>query len=107
MKKYNLSEFTKGWFIGNFNPSLLQTDLFEVAIKNYTQGDQESAHYHKIATEYTIVNSGRFRMNDSEYGAGDIIVIEPGESTDFYCLESGNTTVLKVPCVSGDKFITN
>ena len=98
MKKYNLSDFTKGWFIGNFSPSLLQTDLFEVAIKSYKQGDNESAHYHKIATEYTIINSGKFRMNGETHTTGDIVVIEPGESTDFLCLEDGNTTVVKVPC---------
>ena len=33
MKKYNLKNMIKGWFIGKFEPTLLDTDLFEVAVK--------------------------------------------------------------------------
>ena len=33
MKKDNLKNFIKGWFIGDFNPTLLLTENFEVAIK--------------------------------------------------------------------------
>jgi hypothetical protein len=56
MKKYNLQNFSKGWFIGNFEPSLFSTDQFEVAVKFYKKGDSETSHHHKISTEYTIVN---------------------------------------------------
>ena len=40
MKK-NVSDFTKGWFIGNFEPSLLKSKDFEVAIKEYKAGTVE------------------------------------------------------------------
>ena len=74
MKIAHLSEMKRGWFIGNFEPSLLKTDDCEVAVKYYRRGDCEEAHLHRIATEYTCIISGRVRMNGSEYGAGDIIV---------------------------------
>ena len=32
MKKYKLSEFKDGWIVGNFEPSILKTKDFEVAI---------------------------------------------------------------------------
>ena len=39
MKKYNLEDFKLGWIIGNFEPSILRTDQFEVSIKKYKKTD--------------------------------------------------------------------
>ncbi|XRK16268.1 quercetin dioxygenase-like cupin family protein [Elusimicrobium posterum] len=96
----------KGWFVGNFKPTLLNTNDAEVAVKRYNKGDYEGRHYHKIATEITVIVSGRVRMNGVEYGADDIIVIEPGESTDFECLEDNTVnTVVKIPGANNDKYV--
>lgn len=105
MNNYKLNNFTKWWFIGNFEPSLFKTDLFEIAIKDYKKWELETSHHHKIATEYTIFNSGKFKMKNNYYQAGDIVEILPWESTDFECLEDWNTTVIKIPCVKWDKYI--
>ncbi|MDF7667518.1 hypothetical protein PT273_06625 [Orbaceae bacterium ESL0727] len=108
MKIANLNDMVKGWFIGNFEPSLLKTNAVEVAVKTYKKGDFEEAHFHKIATEYTVIISGRVKMNGVEYGAGDIIVMEPNESTDFECLEDGTTNVVvKLPGANNDKYIVH
>ena len=69
----NLDEMIRGWFIGNFEPSMLKTDDVEVAVKEYKKGDKEAAHYHKIATEITVITKGRVRMFDKEWEEGDII----------------------------------
>src|ERR1700735_54851 len=53
LQRYQLDKFTKGWFVGNFSPTLLATDAVEVAVKHYRAGEAESSHYHKIATELT------------------------------------------------------
>jgi quercetin dioxygenase-like cupin family protein len=105
MKKDNLNDFTKGWVIGNFEPNVHQTNNFEVAVKNYKAGDYEEKHYHKIATEWTIISKGKVEMNGIEYSEGDVITIEPGEATDFKVLEDTTTTVIKIPCVTGDKYL--
>ncbi|WP_262410630.1 hypothetical protein [Flavobacterium johnsoniae] len=34
VEKYNLDEMFKGWFIGNFEPSLYKTNEVEVGVKN-------------------------------------------------------------------------
>jgi quercetin dioxygenase-like cupin family protein len=94
----------KGWFIGNFEPTLLRTNAVEVAVKTYAKGDYEKPHYHKIATEYTVVVSGRVTMNGIEYATGDIIVMEPGESTDFMAEEETTSVVVKIPGANGDKY---
>jgi quercetin dioxygenase-like cupin family protein len=107
MKTENLSGMKGGWFVGNFDPSLLKTNDCEVAVKSYKKGDYEESHYHKIATEYTAIITGRVKMNGIEYGAGDIIVMEPNESTDFESLEDGTTNVVvKIPGANNDKYLT-
>jgi len=107
MKIEKLSDMKGGWFIGNFSPSLLKTNDCEVAVKSYKKGDYEEAHFHKIATEYTVIISGRVKMNGIEYGSGDIIVMEPNESTDFECIEDNTTNiVVKMPGANNDKYLT-
>ena len=95
----------KGWFVGPFEPTVFSLNEAEVAVKRYTAGEVEASHHHKVATEITVIVSGRVEMNGTEYGPDDIIVIEPGESTDFKCLTDVITTVVKCPYVKGDKYI--
>ncbi|AJY45237.1 cupin domain-containing protein [Martelella endophytica] len=105
MKTAQLEDMVKGWFIGNFDPSLCRTEDVEVAVKHYRKGDREDMHFHRIATEYTVIVSGRVRMNGKDYGAGDIVVMEPGEATDFECLEDETVNVVvKLPGATNDKY---
>lgn len=105
MKTARLSEMTKGWFVGNFEPSVYKTDVAEAAIKTYRAGDSEKSHCHKIATEVTAIVSGRVEMNGKSYREGDIVLIEPGEYTDFKSVTDSVTVVVKVPCVANDKYV--
>jgi quercetin dioxygenase-like cupin family protein len=104
MKQARLEDMTKGWFVGDFEPTVIKTNEVEVSVKEYRKGDREGRHYHKLATEITVISFGRVRMNGVEYRKGDIIVIEPLESTDFEALEDTITTVVKYPGVSNDKY---
>lgn len=62
MRIANLKDMAKGWFVGNFSPTVYSTENAEVAVKTYKAGDKEQAHYHKIATEITVVQSGEVIM---------------------------------------------
>ncbi len=103
--KSNLKELEKGWFVGNFNPSLYKTNNVEVAVKKYNKGDFEDKHYHKIATEITVIVSGKVKMNDLILKEGDILVIPPFYATDFEALEDTTTTVTKLPGANNDKYL--
>ena len=107
MKNFKLSEFTRGWLIGNFDPSIIKTDQFEFSLKKYQAGEAEKKHFHKIAQEITAVVSGVFIMNGQTISEGDIISLEPGEPAEFKCVESGYTAVIKIPGASNDKYLTN
>lgn len=104
MDTYNLKNYTNGWFIGNFIPTIIDNNNFEIAIKRYNANDKESAHYHKVATEITVIVSGKVMMNNTIYNENDIIVIYPNEKTDFVCLTDVVTCVIKMPSVMGDKY---
>ncbi len=106
MKKYKLKDMTRGWFVGGFTPSCLATPSAEVGVKEYKKGYYGGAHFHKIATEVTAIISGSAEMNGVKYGAGDIIVVEPGESADFRAESDVVTVVVKVPGAPDDKFST-
>ncbi len=105
MKTARLEDMVKGWFVGNFEPTLYRTNDVETAVKSYRAGDREGAHYHKIATEITVIVSGRVRMNGVEYGAGDIVVMEPGDVTDFEALTDAVNAVVKLPGANNDKYV--
>ena len=105
MKVENINNMQGGWFIGNFDPSLFKTNNCEVAVKSYKKGDKEGKHYHKIATEYTVVVRGKVKMFGNVYEEGDIIVVEPGDATDFEALEDAMNVVVKMPGANNDKYL--
>ena len=105
MKTAKLSDMVKGWFIGNFTHSMCKTNDCEVAVKSYSAGDHEEKHYHKIATEYTVIISGRIKMFGREFGEGDIVVAKPREATDFTALTDSVNVVVKIPGANNDKYI--
>jgi mannose-6-phosphate isomerase-like protein (cupin superfamily) len=104
MRIGRLDDMTKGWFVGDFTPTLYRSRDVEVAVKRYSAGDNEGCHVHRVATEITVIVSGEVTMNGRILKGGDIVVLEPGESTDFVALTDAVTTVVKLPCVAGDKF---
>lgn len=105
MEIRHISEMTKGWFVGNFQPTGLTTTACEVAIKQYKAGDREAAHFHRIATEVTAVVSGSIQMCGKIFYEGDIIILSPGETTDFLALTDTTNVVVKIPGANNDKYI--
>ena len=106
MKLFKLNDMKKGWFVGNFEPSIFKNSQFEVAIKTYKKGDYELSHTHKVAHEITAVTEGTVRMADTILNAGDIILIEPGEFVAFECLsETATNVVVKYPSAQNDKYL--
>lgn len=105
MKHARLEDMTKGWFVGAFEPTLLHTQDCEVAVKKYAKGDKEGAHYHRIATEITVIVSGHVRMAGREWHSGDIILLEPEEVSEFEALSDTVSVVVKHPGASNDKYV--
>ena len=105
MNHHRLDEMTRGWFVGDFTPAAFRTSDAEVAVQQYRAGDQEARHVHKVATEITLILGGRARMCGREWGHGDIVVLDPGEPTDFLALTDVTTVVVKSPSLPSDKYV--
>lgn len=105
MKTQEMKNMIRGWFVGNFEPSVHQTSDVEVAVKQYKAGDYEQWHYHKIGTEITAIINGEVEMNGKRYQEGEIIVIEPGEGTDFLAVTDVTNVVVKIPGANNDKYL--
>jgi anti-sigma factor ChrR (cupin superfamily) len=105
MRVARLDDMVRGWFVGAFTPTACSTDACEVAIRPFRAGDAEAMHFHKVATEITAILSGVVEMCGRRFGAGDIIVLDPGDRTDFRCIEDCVTVVVKVPGALNDKYL--
>jgi quercetin dioxygenase-like cupin family protein len=106
MKVSRIEDMKDGWFIGDFEPSILRTPNFEVGYKFHKKGEDWPAHYHK-GSEYNFLQSGKMRICGRIVTAGDLFVIEPLEVADPEFLEDCHVIVVKVPSKPGDKFIVN
>lgn len=110
MRLSHLNDYTRGWIIGHFNNSVLQTTDFEVGILTHKQGEDWPKHYHKESTEYNVLLYGemvlQFIDRPAEFiNAGTVFVIEKGEVVKPIFLEDCTVLCVKVPSVPGDKYV--
>lgn len=105
MKYADLQDMKGGWFLGDFEPSIIKTKEFEVGIKEYKKGDSELKHVHKLATEITVIIRGKVKINNNVLHKGQIILLNPNEASDFEVLEDTITAVVKFPSIKDDKHI--
>jgi quercetin dioxygenase-like cupin family protein len=105
MNVHKLDDMVRGWFVGPFEPTAYHTTDAEVCVKTYAAGEAEPRHVHKVATEVTAVISGTVRMNGRDLRAGEIVVLAPGEPTDFLAVTDATTVAVKTPAVAGDKYL--
>jgi quercetin dioxygenase-like cupin family protein len=103
MKIQKLSDMWRGWFIGNFEPTVLKTEDFEVGYLFRPKG-KEQPHYHAIGTEYNVLISGTMLLNGNELVPGDIFIIEPNEIAYPEFHEDCYILCVKTPSVIGDKY---
>lgn len=107
MKMLDISDFSGGWILGDFVPSVHRTQSFEFAVKYFLTGQTESEHYQKKATELTVVTKGFIRLADYYLKAGEMLLIESGEVADFEALEDSIVIAVKWPSLPNDKVIVN
>jgi hypothetical protein len=105
VEKFRIEDFTCGWIVGNFSPAIQRSTELEVGIKHFKKGDLEVSHMQRIATEITVIGTGRVRIGTQFLSAGDVLVIPPLEFADFEALEDGVLTCIKFPSLPSDKVL--
>ena len=103
MKIARIDEFKNGWFIGGFEPSIVNTKDFEVCFKSFSPGETEPKSIQRIATEITLVVSGSVKINDHVLNAGELCLIPPGEPADFLSITESSLIGVKFPSMPNDK----
>lgn len=104
MKLRKLTDFHRGWIIGDFSPALIKTKEFEAGILTHKKGEHWPKHVHKLADEYNVLISGKMEVNGWLINSGDIFVIEKNEVSEPTFLEDCTILVIKIPSIPGDKY---
>lgn len=109
MRKARIEDFHRGWFIGDFEPSMLRTKDFEVGILTHKEGEYWAPHFHKEAIEYNVLISGDMSIVHEDdtithLKPGDVFAFEKGEISAPHFHADCKILVVKVPSVIGDKY---
>jgi quercetin dioxygenase-like cupin family protein len=111
-----IDEMFRGWFIGDFEPSIHRTKEFEVGYLLHKKGEVWKAHYHAVGTEVNYLIRGKMilrnvefenKMQDLELNTGDLFVLYSNEIADPIFLEDCEFIVVKFPSLPGDKHFVN
>lgn len=105
MQIYNISDFKGGWFIGNFEPTVLKTSQFELGVHTYSAGYIGQKHYHKLSNEYNYIVSGKVFVNNKQLGPGNMFIFEPYEISECEFLEDTTIVVVRDHSDSNDKYL--
>ena len=104
MRKAKLDDMYRGWFIGDFEPSIYKTKDFEVGVLTHTKGEKWPAHYHKEAIEMNVLLEGKMTVNGVTIEVGDIFVFDKDEIARPDFLEDCKVLCVKTPSIPGDKY---
>lgn len=100
-----LDKYARGWVIGDFQPSILQTPNFEVGIMYHPSGQKIDYHYHEKITEYNVLISGKMKIQDTIIDAGTIFILPPYEIADPIFMENSIIVCVKTPSIPTDKCV--
>jgi len=59
----DIKNMFRGWFIGDFEPSILKSKDFEVAILFHPKGEKWPKHFHKESVEINVLITGKMIIN--------------------------------------------
>ena len=105
MRKFRIENMKRGWFIGDFEPVALKTKDFEVGVGHHEKGEKWDKHFHKLATEITLILKGKVKINDEIFVKGDIFIIDKDEIVEPLFLEETDYVVVKTISDVNDKYI--
>ena len=105
MQFHKLSDFHRGWIIGDFTPSIFRTSDFEVCVTHHQKDEPTVSHYHARSKEYNIVLEGEIWVSGKALKKGDIFVYEENENSNVRFSSDTSLLVVRVPSLPDDKFL--
>ena len=107
----HINDFTNGWFICYFEPSLFKNPFFEVAHQHHPKGKIGDKHLHKLTTEVTYIVKGSMIIKDKHLkrdrtlSTGNMFTFFPNEVSDVEFLEDSDLIVVRWPSIPTDKYM--
>jgi len=101
----NIKNYHNGWFVGNFTPSVYNTETFEIAYKKHECNEIYARHFHKESIEINLLVSGTMKMQDKILNSGDIFIVHPYEISDPQFITDCEVVVIRHPSKPKDKYI--
>jgi choline kinase len=93
----------RGWFIGDFLPSILRTQEFEVGFGDHFVNQKWPYHIHDDMEEYNYVLEGSLQLSGIDYHTGDFFMFERGTPAIPSFATHCKIVCIKSPSVRGDK----
>lgn len=105
MEIINCNEYG-GWFLGDFEPSLIKNKDFEFGYKRIPKYTEPDYHFHKFKTEYTILIEGKIICKESNKLILPItcIKLSPYEKNDQYFIDESLILIINMPSKKDDKY---
>jgi dTDP-glucose pyrophosphorylase len=105
MKLYRLKDFTRGWFIGDFEPSILKNTGIELGFMTHKKGEIIKFHYHEHCIEINLLVKGRVLNCGKIIEQGDIFVFDKNSPACPIFLEDSEIVCFKSKPSNTDKVI--
>jgi dTDP-glucose pyrophosphorylase len=103
---YELENYINGWFIGNFEPSILKNSGVELAVMNKKKGiGIHDFHYHEHCIEINVLIKGTMKCNNKIIKENQIFVFNPCVPSVYEYLEDCTFVVFKNKPSNTDKVI--
>jgi len=101
---WNIDDFVRGWFIGDFTPSIYKTNEYELGVLSHSENEKWGFHFHKEADEINFLLEGRMKLNDKIIEKNSLFVIPKNQIACPIFLKDCQIICIKVPSVPTDKY---
>ena len=105
IKVYKIEDFTRGWFIGDFEPSILKNTGMELGFMKHKKGETIKFHYHEHCTEINLLVKGKMSNCGKNIEKGDIFVFDKYSPACPIFLEDSEIVCFKSKPSNNDKII--
>jgi len=108
LKEYsviNIDHYIRGWLIGNFEPSIINTTEFEIGVLNHKKDEKWAFHYHEKTREINILLEGEMIINNIPLHKDTIFIFESNMISCPLFLTDCIVLCIKLPSLPNDKTI--
>ena len=102
---HDLSEFIRGWFIGDFDKCIKRVKEYEIGLLKHARDEKWRFHYHKVSTEFNFLLTGKMLLNGVLMEENNLFILKPNQIACPIFLTDCEILCIKIPSVPGDKYL--